>query len=257
VGAGQPQFIRIPGEPDREYSAFLPESLQADAEPLVLVHGISRNAAELVMRFADMASRFGVPLIAPLFRRESHGQYQQAVDPRSGLRSDLALCDILTDAARRFGIETGKVALFGFSGGAQFVHRFSLIHPGRVRVCVPASAGWYTMPDTELAWPLGLADMPGGAIDPAARTIPFHLIVGQRDTQGDDALRRNPELDRLQGTDRRSRAKTWDRALRRAGWSAGGSLTVLPRTRHNFACADRHGLTQTVFRLLGYEGTEE
>ena len=64
------QFVRLPGEPAREYYAFTPATLRAGAEPLVLVHGISRNAAEMVLRFSELASQCGVPLIAPLFRQE-------------------------------------------------------------------------------------------------------------------------------------------------------------------------------------------
>ena len=250
------QFLRLPGEPAREYYVFMPPGAAPGAEPLVLVHGISRNAPELVLRFAELASRQGVPLIAPLFRQEAWGQYQQAHDRKRGLRADLALCDILDDAARRLGLATGRVALFGFSGGGQFAHRFALLHPRRVRACVPVSSGWYTLPDPALAWPLGLKDLPGGPLDPAAAEVPFHLVVGQRDTGSDDALRHDPEIDRLQGTDRRSRARSWRRALRAAGWNRAGSLTVLPRTRHNFACAHRRGLAATVFRLLGHEGQD-
>lgn len=256
-GSPRPLFIDAGGAPKREYYAFVPLECSPTAEPLILVHGISRNAAELILRFADLAERFGIPLIAPLFRQETYGHYQQAIDSKRALRSDLALCDILEDSACRFGLRTRRIALFGFSGGAQFAHRFSLIHPQRIRVCIPASAGWYTMPDTTQKWPLGLAGMPGGPLDQAARTVPFHLIVGQRDRYEDVALRRDAELDRLQGADRRSRAKAWHRALRKAGWCDASSLTVLPRTRHNFTCANRHGLTKTVFKLLGYEGIEQ
>lgn len=250
------RFRQIPGSPALEYYVFVPDDLAKGAEPLVLVHGISRNAAELVLRFSGLARLFGVPLIAPLFRREVHGQYQQALDHKTGQRSDLALCAILADARQHFALATDKVSLFGFSGGAQFAHRFALIHPRRVRACVPASAGWYTMPDPGLAWPIGLAGMPGSGNASEAQDVPFHLIVGQRDRQEDDALRRDPELDRLQGPDRLARAKAWYAALHRAGWNAAGSLTVLPRTRHSFNCAHRNGLGPTVFRLLGYEGID-
>lgn len=253
----RPQFLRIDGQPQREYYVLLPTRLRPGAEPLVLVHGISRNAAELVVRFAALAEECGVPLIAPLFRRETYGQYQQVVDSKSGIGSDKALDDILADVSARFGLNTRKIALFGFSGGAQFAHRYALIHPGRVRACVPASAGWYTMPDSDLAWPLGLAGMPGGPLDPRVSAVPFHLIVGQRDRRDDDALRRSAELDALQGINRHARAKSWHRALRRAGWNAASSLTVLPRTRHNFSCAHRNGLIETVFRLLEYKGPDQ
>lgn len=254
--AAQPrlQFLTAPGDPVREYFLYLPDGLQPGAEPLVLAHGISRNAAEMALRFAELAARHRVPLIAPLFQQHSFGQYQQLADRRRGLRSDHALIDILADASRRFGLETGRIALFGFSGGAQFAHRFAMVHPQRVRVCVPASAGWYTMPDPVLHWPLGLGNMPDGALDPAVGEVPFHLIVGQRDTGDHEALRQDPELNAIQGVDRRTRARTWRRALKAAGWQRSSSLTVLPQTRHSFACAYRHGLVETVFRLIGYEG---
>lgn len=251
----RPLFLRCPGQPEREYYLLLPVAMRPGAEPLVLVHGISRNAPELVLRFAELAIRAGVPLIAPLFQRESFGQYQQVLDQRAGQRSDLALLDILDDAARRFGLATGRIALFGFSGGAQFAHRFALLHAHRVRVCVPASAGWYTLPDPALAWPLGLAQSPA-SVHPDAGCVPFHLIVGQRERGDDEALRHSPELDALQGSNRRARARAWHRALRKAGWSLESSLTVLPRTRHNFSCAHRNGLVETVFRLIGQQGTE-
>lgn len=252
----RPQFVKCPGEPSREYYLLLPATLRPGAEPLVLVHGISRNAPELVLRFAEVAARHGVPLIAPLFRRESYGQYQQVIDPRGGQRSDLALLDILGDAARRFGLATGQIAIFGFSGGAQFAHRFALFHADRVRTCVPASAGWYTMPDPDLYWPLGLDRSPL-PIHRLAQSVQFHVIVGQRDRGDDDALRHDPALDALQGDNRRARAGNWHRALRKAGWNRVSSLTVLPRTRHNFSCAHRNGLVETVFRLIGHQGTEQ
>lgn len=249
----RPQFVRLPGTPACEYYVYVPPDVRPGAEPLVLVHGISRNAAELVLGFSGLARQHGVPLIAPLFRQEEWGQYQQLKDRKRGLRADLALQDILDDAAQRFDLSTGRVALFGFSGGGQFAHRFAMLHPGRVRACVPVSAGWYTLPDTGLAWPLGLADAPGIPADARPDEVPFHIVVGERDNAQDDALRRDEAIDRLQGHDRRARAESWHRALKQAGWSRHGSLTVLSRARHNFACANRRGLAGTVFGLLGYE----
>ena len=248
----RPQFIRLQGTPDLEYYVLVPETMTADAEPLVLIHGVSRNAAELVLRFSTLAQQAGVPLIAPLFRQESWGQYQQLFDRKKKLRVDEALDTILIDAKDRFGLNVSTISVFGFSGGGQFVHRYAILHPGRVRACVPVSAGWYTWPDLELGWPLGLKDMPTPGWNPRARDVPFHVIVGQRDTVTDDQLRHSPDIDQLQGIDRVQRARNWSRALASAGWNRSGSFTVLPRTRHNFASAHRRGLTQTVFQLLGY-----
>lgn len=250
----QPQFIRLPGSPDREYYAFIPANSAPGAEPLVLVHGISRNAAELVLRFAPHAQRLGVPLIAPLFPRNTYGMYQQVVDRRDGCRSDEALFAILDDAQARWDLGQGRFALFGFSGGGQFAHRFAILHPKRIRACVPVSAGWYTWPDGTLQWPYGLDNAPLGLVDwTALAQIPFHIVVGRHDTGNGNALRRNAKLDALQGTDRVQRARNWHHAMQKDGFNAYGSLTVLPRTRHNFDSAQRHGLVPLAFNLLGHE----
>ena len=248
------QFYRLPGSPDREYYVFIPANCEPGAEPLVLVHGISRNAAELVLRFAPHARRLGVPLIAPLFPRQAYGMYQQVIDQRHGSRADEALFAILADASARWDLSHRRIALFGFSGGGQFAHRFAILHPQRVRVCIPVSAGWYSWPDVALRWPYGLRKAPLGSVDRAALTqVAFHIVVGARDTRDDDALRRNAKLDALQGTDRVQRAREWHRAMQKAGLNFGGSFTVLPRTRHNFDSAQKHGLVPLVFNLLGHE----
>jgi poly(3-hydroxybutyrate) depolymerase len=46
----------------------------------------------------------------------------------ANIRSDLALIDILADVRRRSGIRTPKIHITGFSGGAQFAHRFAFYH---------------------------------------------------------------------------------------------------------------------------------
>jgi pimeloyl-ACP methyl ester carboxylesterase len=248
-----PQYFRLAGEPLREYFAYCPPVCGIAAQPLVVVHGISRNAVEIVLRFTPLARRFGVPLIAPLFPRESYGMYQQVIDRRSGVRSDLALFDMVSDAAARWGFSADRFALFGFSGGAQFAHRLTMLHPERIGTCIPASAGWYTMPDPASAWPLGLADAPLGPLDrEALAEVPIHTLVGRRDTGCGDALRRNPALDAAQGETRLQRARTWHRAMRKSGMHPDSTLTVLPRTRHSFASAERRGLPETVFALLGH-----
>ncbi|MFC7538118.1 hypothetical protein ACFQPG_12220 [Sphingomonas sp. GCM10030256] len=248
-----PQYHRIPGSPAREYFVLVPSSARKGSIPLVLVHGISRNAIELILRFTEGAADFGVPLIAPLFRQDVYGAYQQVVDRRRQLRADDALFDILAQVAARWPISGDKVDLFGFSGGAQFAHRFALLHPERVRTCVPVSAGWYSWPDEAIDWPLGLRDAPEPINQEAVARLALHIIVGQRDTRADESLRRRPDLDLLQGKDRVKRARRWYKAMRESGLNADCSLTILPRTRHNFDVAQRRGLVALTYSLLGFK----
>lgn len=253
LAADHPQFHRLAGDPERLFYCYVPPHCRADAIPLVLVHGISRNAAELVCRFSAFARQLGVPLIAPFFPASTYGMYQQARDRKRGIHADQALLDILEFVGRECALDVSRCDIFGFSGGAQFAHRFAFLHPQRIRRCVAVSAGWYTMPDAEVRWPYGLAGAPDGRIDrDAIRRIAFHVVVGRRDTLDDAALRRSRKLDRQQGENRLARARSWFRAMKDWGGNPANSLTILPRTRHNFASAHRRGLIPLTFELLGY-----
>jgi pimeloyl-ACP methyl ester carboxylesterase len=242
--------FRLGGDPCREYYAFVPPGCERRV-PLVLVHGISRNAAELVIRFAPLAERLGVPLIAPLFRKAEYGMYQQLLDLRTRARADLALIDILEDAKLRWGLSIDRFALFGFSGGGQFVHRFGMLHPHRLTACIPASSGWYTWPDDSLQWPHGFGEAPADIDREMLRRLAIHVIVGERDTELDEALRRSPEIDNLQGLDRVERARRWHQAMQTSG-VALCTLSSLQCARHSFHSAYRRGLVRLVFSLLGH-----
>lgn len=244
-----PKFLSVPDSPGRCYYAVIPKTLRKDAVPLVVVHGISRNAAELALRFGEVAELTGIPVIAPLFERGTFGMYQQVCDPAGAMRSDEALSEMLDDAAHRFGLDTAGIDLFGFSGGAQFAHRYAMLHPARVRTCVATAAGWYTMPDPAAPWPLGLADAPCAVDSAALRRVRFEVIVGALDRQQDKALRRSAEIDIIQGVHRLQRARRWHRAMRKA--RVPGSLTVIPGLSHAFGDAVHLGIVPLVFQLLG------
>lgn len=244
-----PKFLTLPGAPGRGYYAVIPAILRKDTVPLVVVHGISRNAVELALRFGNLAQLTGTPVIAPLFERGTYGMYQQVRDPAGAMPSDEALSEMLADAAQRFGLDTSRVDLFGFSGGAQFAHRHAMLHPARVRTCVAAAAGWYTMPDRAAAWPLGLADAPLAVDCAALRRVRFEVIVGALDRQQDKALRRLAEIDAAQGVHRLQRARRWHRAMRKS--RVPGSLTVIPGLSHAFGDAVHLGIVPLVFQLLG------
>lgn len=255
VELDRPQYFRLPGKPDREYFALCPANVVPGTPALVVVHGISRNAIEQLLRFAPLARQYGVPLIAPLFERKPYRSYQQLVDPKKGIRADLALLDIIEDAARRWPINAQRFQLFGFSGGSQFAHRFTFAHPQRVIACVGTAAGWYTWPDQQLPYPQGLGSNPlaDAAFDlDAIRRVPIHIVVGTRDTARDAALRKDEQIDALQGRNRVERARRWHQAMRDAGMHPAGSLTELARTRHNFDRAFQRGLGRIVFEKLGH-----
>lgn len=250
----QPRYGCVAGTPLREYFAYFPASLDPAAVPLVVVHGISRNAIEHLARFAPLARKFGVPLIAPFFAEASYPAYQQVVDRRRDIRADLALFDIFADLARQGYDLPERFDVFGFSGGSQFAHRMAFLYPERIRNCICAAAGWYTWPDFDEEFPRGMGTHPlEGSYDrDAIGTVPFHLIVGKRDTERDPALRKGKRIDAQQGANRLERAHRWRKAMRKSGLNANVTMTELPRTGHNFDRAQQRGLCRIVFERLGY-----
>lgn len=243
------------------HRAGLPDCFIANAKSgqpvLVAVHGISRNAAEIAMRFARNPALAGTTIVAPLFTKEGFGQYQQLHARKDDqTRADTALLGLLDALAAEHGLDTARVLLFGFSGGAQMAHRFAMFHPGRVeRLCV-VSAGWYAMPDPALAWPYGIGDSTGAPIvGPDFLDIPTTVIVGNRDTRVDASVRQDPEILDHQGRNRLRRARCYVRAVTAYAASLGKParhrLLTLHGMSHDFTqCVNEGDLVEIVAQNL-------
>lgn len=234
----------------------LPDRPSPHAVPLVAVHGIHRGSRSQALRFAEEAARAGRVVIAPHFSAKRFAGYQRAIMPE---RADLALLEMLDRVAGEGLCDTGKVALFGYSGGAQFVHRFAMFHPHRIASLSALAAGWYTFPD-DMPYPYGLAppkrrntpwfSAMASDLDRFLR-LPIQVLVGENDNTPDANTRRNRHVDRQQGTDRRVRAARWHQALVQAARARGirprSALHILPDCRHDFGeCIDRGGVARLV-----------
>lgn len=243
---GTIQFREIGRPTVRAYFQYLPESVGEGAPVLVLIHGISRRAAQLVFRFRDQADKHGLVLVAPLFQKVIYGQYQQVID-KAGPRSDLALIDILEEVEREWHPAASPAHVFGYSGGAQFAHRFALLHPHRVASLSLAAAGWYTMPDGQRRYPWGIGTHPlgdkGYELDAFLR-IDRHIFVGEDDVLRDASLRQSPRLDREQGINRVERAKRWIERMDQASMERDArprrsTIDILPGLGHSFGRSAR------------------
>jgi pimeloyl-ACP methyl ester carboxylesterase len=219
---------------------------------------VSRNAEEHLELFKSHAEHYGALLAAPVFAADRFRDFQRLGRKGRGPRADLALIRLLNALSRATGWDTSKVDMFGFSGGAQFAHRFALAHPQRVRRLVLGAAGWYTMPDDSLAYPYGTADASG--LDAvrlnmlAAARLPTLVLVGERDNRDDDEeLNRSEIVCGSQGDTRLQRAQAWTRAMSAfaadRGEPAASALVTLPGVDHSFRDAVvEGGLATYVFR---------
>jgi pimeloyl-ACP methyl ester carboxylesterase len=204
------------------------------APPLVVLHGISRNAGTLARLFAPEAERSGRSLIVPHFPEETWPVFQR---PGKAARPDLALMALLDRVATDDPDLAGPVDIFGHSGGAQLAHRLAMLYPHRVAALHLAAAGWYCLPDETMRYPYGLAPGTGAfAAKLVRRTtaalrdflrIPACIYVGTEDVTRDDALRKTRALDAGQGLHRRARARSYVTAHNAAAEAAG----IPPRAR--------------------------
>ncbi|MEL6198096.1 MAG: PHB depolymerase family esterase [Pseudomonadota bacterium] len=233
----------------------MPARVAPDAVPLIAVHGIKRGARDQALAFAAAAAAEGRPVIAPCFDTERWSNFQQVV--RHG-RADTAL-EALMDEVRAEGIvRSARFDLCGYSAGAQFAHRFAMLHPQSVRRLTLVSAGWYTHPDAA-AFPYGLGVDGRGSADwgalmqarlPDYLALPITVAVGEADCVIDCHTRTGPVLDDQQGATRLERAHRYVGALGKAaaGLSLPGPrLSVLPGAGHSFDACLGAGLLDLMF----------
>jgi pimeloyl-ACP methyl ester carboxylesterase len=243
--------------PPLAYHAFVPPD--ATVTPLVLVHGSSRRAVRMFREFLPTALQLNVPLLAPMFTTERFRGYQALAGADGPLAALDALLAAMQDARTGLGLPAGPVDLLGFSGGAQFTHRFAMVCPEQVRRAVVVSAGWYTGLRTSRPFPTGSGASPqsgGRPVDVEGfLRLPLRVMVGACDVRRDGALRTGRMIDRRQGLDRLTRALRWTDHLEEEASSRGipsaVSFELLPATGHSFPAAVRRGgLVERAFAFL-------
>jgi pimeloyl-ACP methyl ester carboxylesterase len=248
---------RLPDSDPLDYLCYVPRRLRVGAPPLVLVHGISRNVREVVEAFAPAAERLGWLLVAPHFDRDHYDDYQRLGRSGRGLRADRALERLLVRVLESHPGLCTRIHLFGYSGGAQFAHRYLMAAPDRVAAAVCASAGWYTFPDPGRQYPYGLRL---GRSLPAVRMrardfgrVPIRVLVGSRDVARDDSLRQSRTLAAAQGADRLERARRWVDAMNAAfphPHHPPADLRVLEGAGHAFTESVAAGLVDETTHFL-------
>lgn len=248
----------LQADPMQEYLVYAPTSGAFGAPIFVAVHGLACNPHDLARVFSELCETAGVVMLAPIFTTEQHSDYQRLGRSGRGVRADVALDRCVAEVASLTGADVKQVHLFGYSGGAQFVHRYLMAHPHRVARAVVASAGWYTFPDTKLRFPYGIRPhrrLPGVNFDPEKfLRVPVTVLVGQRDVGG-AKVRSTERLNKQQGVNRLERARKWVATMRAAaeahGYEPRVTCTEVPDMDHSFTqFCQRGALAERVFTAL-------
>lgn len=194
-------------EPRVSYSLYVPpehykDPLRAQANGasqtvlrklplLVFIHGTLRDASYAERGLIPFAESTPCAIMAPLFpagldSTTDLDSYKLLRSPT--LRSDLALLDMLNEVAHRWpGIDTTKIFLMGYSGGAQFAHRFLYLYPERLAAVSIGAPGTVTTLDHSASWPKGIADVKelfGIRVDKnLIKQVKIQLVVGDADVE--------------------------------------------------------------------------
>jgi pimeloyl-ACP methyl ester carboxylesterase len=178
------------------YYAYVPETRgPGPVELVVLVHGVTRKAQGYRDRFVAWAEATGCALLAPLFpcgivRAEDIDNYRHVL--YEGIRYDQVLLDMVAELSARHDLAPGLFYLHGFSAGGQFVQRFHLLHPDRLRAVSIAAPSDAVSLTSNAGWPEGTADIEavfGRSLDRAALAeVPVQTLIGDLDTGAYDPM---------------------------------------------------------------------
>jgi pimeloyl-ACP methyl ester carboxylesterase len=248
----------LAGCPKQQYYLYIPTRLVPHAPIFVTVHGISRNAIEHAEAYAPFAEQYGVILVAPYFCKKEFAGYQRLKE--QGKRSsDITLNNVIDEVGALTGGNTERLYLFGYSGGAQFVHRYMMAYPHRVvRVSIGA-AGWYTFPDLNEKYPRGLrvGKKHEGLNFVASQFlhVPAQVLVGTRDKRQDEELNQSAKITLQQGATRLQRGESWIAAMQAAAQAhrlpTQYVFEKMRKCSHSFRrCMERGNMGELVFNFL-------
>ena len=242
---------------------YIPRTLKKPAEILVLIHGTTgaeetalHVARRFITGFIPAAKKRGVVLVAPAFDQRNFGGHAGPGGGYRGMfgrevRADQFVNEILASYRKMLPSFDGKIYLYGHSAGGQFVSRYAVMHPERLRAAVISAAGSYAFPNPEAPWADGMKPLrrtmfwhetterksvdirpdPNGWLE--ASMVPITVLVGDLD---DIRVRETPHQP---GGTRAARAKLWVEQMNALAKSHGAvgqvRLVVVRGVGHNSA----------------------
>jgi predicted esterase len=180
-------------DPRFQFCLYIPPSIARGArvDLVVAVHGTGRTS---FLEFRDGFSEFGrwndCAILCPIFPvgvcgDGARGGYKYLIE--NEIRYDLVLLDMVNEVAEKYGQTWDKFALFGFSGGGHFTHRFAILHPEKLWAASIGAPGSVTLLDPDRDWWVGIrnvAELFGRPFDAEAlAAVPVHMIVGGADLE--------------------------------------------------------------------------
>ena len=172
ISIGSGTFIFSFNNIDIEVFYHVPAAYSASSKVVFALHGGSRDAEGVRNNMIQKSIEYNFVLIAPKFSSQNFSLgdgynlgnvYEDGDNPSTSTLNDedewsFSVIEPLFDSVvSSLSLTEEKYNLFGFSAGAQFVHRFIQFKPNaRFNKVVAGAAGWYTVPDNNIPFPYGL-----------------------------------------------------------------------------------------------------
>lgn len=149
----------------RDYWVYAPDTIDPDKTYMLVlgVHGY-RGKGKGAGGYAGWANKHDIIVLGPTFDSDGYQYLQKGSDQQT-----LGLVKMLH---KEFKLND-KIFVAGFSGGAQYAHRFAMKYPNLVAGCASHSAGtWATGDYADRSKP-----------NPKARGVLFVVSCGEKDTK--------------------------------------------------------------------------
>jgi hypothetical protein len=180
-------------DPRFSWMLYVPRDLHEEGpapELIVSMHGTGRNVHDYRNWFSEFGRWNRCIVLAPLFPAGVRGDgdrdgYKYIAD--GDIRYDHVLLAMVEEIEEKYGLRFPQFALWGYSGGGHFTHRFLLLHPQRLWAASIGAPGSITRIDPARDWWVGTRDMQarfGTAPDlEALRRVAVHMAVGDADRE--------------------------------------------------------------------------
>ncbi len=233
-------------DPRFAYTLYVPPTVREasnDVELVVVMHGTGRQFTQYRDKFAPFGRWNDCIVLCPLFPVGVLGDgnrdgFKHLVE--GDIHYDRVLLDMVADVGERYGKRFDTFALFGFSGGGQFVNRFAYLHPERLWAASIGAPGSVTLLDVDRDWWVGLRGFEqrfGKRFDlDALRRVPVQMVVGKADLETWEITHREGGKHYMPGANSagNTRPERLD-ALKQSFEAAGVSVRfdLLPNVPHN------------------------
>lgn len=224
LSSGKGRFWFDVPDTDRrlEVYSYLPDSAGPETPIVIVMTGARRNAVLNRDIWADKADEHGFIVLVPHFSSEEYrgasrynlGNMVDSSTRRPNPREEWAFSVIeplFEEVATTLDSERESYYLFGHSAGCQFVHRLLIFVPeSRTEAAICSAAGWWTLPDDDVAWPYGLknapVDIPPEQLE-RYYELPMLIVVGEGDSDPHHSMLRRSSRAMDQGEHRLERAR--------------------------------------------------